>query len=111
VTSVEVRIPTEVTLPRWDERATANDDLAYRWDRFVSALSVHEAGHVDIGAEAGVEIRRVLTRLEAPDCDGMQRLADRRVERLIEAFSKRDREYDRVTGHGSAQGAVWPPGR
>jgi predicted secreted Zn-dependent protease len=109
VTTAEVAVPIEVTLPRWSAGGDARSGLADRWDRFVSALSVHEAGHADIGAAAAAEIRRALAGLEAPDCGSMQRLAERRVDRLVEAFARRDREYDRITGHGSSQGALWPP--
>jgi predicted secreted Zn-dependent protease len=109
VTDVDVQLRAEVTLPSWTPPADADAVVRRRWERFLSALSVHEAGHVDIGTAAAAEISRTLQQVTAPDCGFMERRTHALVDGLLNDYIARDRSYDRQTRHGATQGAVWPP--
>ncbi|HEX8832255.1 MAG TPA: DUF922 domain-containing protein, partial [Longimicrobium sp.] len=68
VRTADVRLQTTVTLPRWNPPETAPAALVTQWNTFLGALSVHEAGHAELGSEAARTVRRELERVTAPDC-------------------------------------------
>jgi predicted secreted Zn-dependent protease len=109
VRNADVRLQTTITLPRWNPPATAPAALVAQWDAFLRALSVHEAGHAEIGSEAARVVRRELERVTAPDCASMNSRTQEAVGRVLEDFRAGNRSYDAQTRHGVTQGAVWPP--
>jgi predicted secreted Zn-dependent protease len=96
-----------VTLPRWIPGLPVSPDLIQTWNVYLTNLTIHEAGHVRIGCEAAEEVQRRLEAMPgsatAPDAN---RAAEAIVNAVIHEFRAREREYDRLTGHGRSQGAV-----
>ncbi len=109
VGSVDVRLTARVTLPRWDPPADAAPELVARWGAFMHALSLHEARHVDIGAEAAQAVRRAVEAESNTSCAGMDSRTRAAAERALAAHREKNREYDERTRHGVTEGAVWPP--
>lgn len=109
VRNTDVRLQTTITLPRWNPAGTAPAALVAQWDAFLRALSIHEAGHAELGSEAARSVRRELERVTAPTCASMNSRAQEAVDRVLQEFRARNRLYDERTRHGATQGAVWPP--
>ena len=66
IRDVVVTVNAQITLPRWTPPADTEPGLVTEWKRFLTALEVHEAGHKDISARAGREIRERLRGLSEP---------------------------------------------
>ena len=107
VTDVRTTLQLGVRLPRWTPPPGAPGELVARWERFIAALKVHEEGHLANGRGAERETKAALATLSAPDCGSLDARAKERFQRIIDAYNARDAEYDRATGHGRTQGAVF----
>lgn len=103
ITEVTTRLTTEVQLP---ELRGATPAQQASFDRYLRALSQHEQGHVQLGRDAAQAIDQGIARLPpAADCPTLERQADALGRRLLQEHVERERQYDRDTGHGAAQGA------
>ncbi|RYF70781.1 MAG: DUF922 domain-containing protein [Comamonadaceae bacterium] len=103
ITEVTTRLRSEVQLP---ELRTASPDQRALFDRYLSALSLHEQGHVQFGRDAARAIDEGIAQLPiAPDCATLEREANALGHRLLREHTEREKEYDRNTRHGASQGA------
>lgn len=109
VHGIEVAIQTITTMPEWRDADSASTELRTQWDGFVAALRTHEEGHRRIALEAAIAVKRRLEDLGIAECSSYAREADLAFRRLLDTYNARDVEYDRTTGHGVTQGAIWPP--
>ena len=95
------------TLPRWTPPAAASDELKTAWVRFVKALGEHEDGHSRFALEAVADMHKRIKQLgPAPDCHQLRRRIDDLAGRVLEEYRQREKEYDRRTQHGAAQGVI-----
>jgi predicted secreted Zn-dependent protease len=90
-----------VLLPRLANADALPAALRARWQAYMAAVEVHEAGHIRHAYEA---MPAVLAAIRASDCANAQE-AGRAAVRAAGAF---DPEYDRATRHGLSQGAHFP---
>ena len=103
ITEVNTRLTSEVQLP---ELRGATPQQQATFDRYLRALSQHEQGHVQVGREAAQAIDQGIASLPAAaDCATLERNADALGRRLLQEHVEREKQYDRDTGHGAAQGA------
>jgi predicted secreted Zn-dependent protease len=103
-----VMLGLEITLPRWNHAEDASA-LANSWNAYTEALERHEQGHVSIATSAGKRMVRALRGLRRyPSCFALQRRADAALRRILRAHRSRQDAYDERTGHGAAQGVVFP---
>ena len=103
ITEVTTRLRTEVQLPELQNAAPAQRAL---FDRYLSALSRHEQGHVQFGRDAARAIDEGIAQLPtAPDCATLEREANALGHRLLREHAEREKQYDRDTRHGASQGA------
>ncbi|MEL6617175.1 MAG: DUF922 domain-containing protein, partial [Bacteroidota bacterium] len=56
------------------------------------------------------EIYHALRNLRTSTCEGMDAAAQQTAQRLRDLSERRQSSYDRQTGHGRTQNAVWPQG-
>ena len=107
LSSVSVRMRSEVTLPRWIPPRDTVPGLAAQWSQFIAALETHEVGHKDIAARAAKDILyklRTLSTSCATLSDDVRRVTADLVERMrVEQIA-----YDTETRHGATQGATFP---
>jgi predicted secreted Zn-dependent protease len=97
------------TLPRWADRNAAPLRLRERWDRYIESLAAHERGHGAIAQRVADLIQEALVgRISGAGCDSLTAEAGSVVEEIMQRGETMQREYDRATGHGSAQGARFP---
>jgi predicted secreted Zn-dependent protease len=107
--SFTVIVEVVFQLPKWVRTGEAPPALEEKWDTYMKKLMVHEQGHRDRAVEAASELTRAVAELPpANTCD----LLDREVHKLFHArmdkLVKEQEEYDELTNHGAAQGAVFP---
>lgn len=107
---VEVTVAIEMTLPEWQDRKASGSTLVDAWDRFERALWVHESGHRDLAMAAGNEILSTLRAFQTPDCAAVDEAARARAREILARYERQSALYERTTGTGRTQGAVWPPG-
>jgi predicted secreted Zn-dependent protease len=101
------RTTITITLPRWSPSTNTPAPFQRAWDRYVTALGQHEAGHAQMALGAVAEQHKRIKELgPASDCDALKKSIDDLARRIVEDYTKRDAEYDRRTGHGATQGAV-----
>jgi predicted secreted Zn-dependent protease len=107
---VSVRVNAEITLPRWTPPADAEPGLVDEWNRFLTALELHEAGHKDITARAG---REILDRLrgESGSCALLNTRANDVARAIVARAMKEQQAYDVATRHGLTQGTSFGPRR
>lgn len=97
------------TLPRWVDRDAAPEAVRYRWDRYLSSLTAHEKGHGAIAFEVARLIEQALAgRASVEGCDALNTESAQIVEEVMARGEAMQRDYDRTTMHGSAQGANFP---
>lgn len=96
-----------VHLPDWQEREQAPVALQRSWDRFLTALTKHEEGHVEISIQHATALRNELAAL-TPEAS-CQELTAKFQDRANLAQARMDRaqaDYDEKTQHGIKQGCV-----
>lgn len=107
--SIRTHVDILFTLPQWKKPQYASPQLQAEWDYYMQALKLHEEGHKKNGVDAAQSVMQALRQLpDYPDCRQLEKAAKETADRVIAAHNQRDVEYDRATGHGRTQGAVFP---
>jgi len=106
---VKVTLNVSVTLPRWKPPATATADVRKKWQAYLTAVRLHEAGHRTIAERNAREVMAALTPLRGADCDKLSDEATRTAERIVADGRARNRAYDIQTKHGQTQGVELNP--
>lgn len=107
--AVSSRVDVLFTLPQWRVPNFVSSDLQTEWADYIKALKLHEEGHKKNGIDAAQAVQQALNRLpEYPDCQQLEKAAKQVADRVIADYNQRDIAYDRATGHGRTQGAVFP---
>ncbi len=97
----DVSFKGQVKLPRLLDAPTHSKDVEARWNRYLSRLLVHEAGHVRWAWEQRGQLEEAL---EAGPCQS----ASAAAQSMLKLIREHDRTYDISTQHGLTQGAVFP---
>ena len=106
---VKVTLNVSVTLPRWKPPATATADVRKKWQAYLTAVRLHEAGHRTIAERNAREVMAALTPLRGATCDKLSDEATRTAERIVADGRARNRAYDIQTKHGQTQGVELNP--
>jgi predicted secreted Zn-dependent protease len=102
--TTETRIT--MTLPRWTAPANAPAEVKTNWQRYITALGQHEAGHAQIALDAAAQMERQNRSAEGGDCESLRRTITSQSNATLEEYRRREKEYDERTRHGAAQGAT-----
>jgi predicted secreted Zn-dependent protease len=105
---VHVRVKAEIRLPRWTPPADADSSVVAEWQRFIAALETHEAGHKDISARAGRDLKDQLRALVGL-CSQVSMRANDVARRIMNDATQAQRRYDAETRHGLTQGTGFGP--
>lgn len=107
VERASVTLRVVITLPRWRNRESAPALLGEKWQRYLDALQVHEAGHLDFAVRAATEIRQQLVALEPlPTCEELEARVNTTCEAILRSYWALETAYDSTTNHGVTQGAI-----
>jgi hypothetical protein len=110
IRDVMVVINAQITLPRWVPPANADTMVVNEWNRFLTALEVHEAGHKDISAKAGKAIIDRLRNISSP-CALLNNRANDIARDIVTKQMEEQRAYDATTRHGLTQGTAFGMGQ
>ena len=109
LTRLDVSGEVTTTLPRWADEDLASPALKLAWAKYLSALSVHEAGHKDIGVRAAAAVKENIDRLlPQATCRELEQAVESKAQSILDQFRLEEAEYDKTTGHGLTQGARFP---
>jgi predicted secreted Zn-dependent protease len=97
----QVTLTVDVHFPRWTHPKAASAAVAAAWNRFATALAVHESGHA---AYARARYAFVVRAIKRATC----RTADAAARAQLALIRKHDVAYDASTKHGATQGAHFP---
>ena len=106
---ITVTVTITHTFPEWNIPPDASQELVKKWNGYLEALQTHEAGHRQIGIDAGDEILRTLNKLSVyPTCAELEQVADTTGQNILDEFRQKEVIYDQTTQHGASQGARFP---
>lgn len=109
ISGVVSTVNVTYTLPRWVDHDAAPPAFQDRWNRYSRSLSAHEKGHGAIAVEVARMIEKELVgRHDSQGCEPLNAQSSRIVDEVMLRGEGMQREYDRVTAHGSTQGALFP---
>ena len=109
ITGVETSVEVLHRYPRWVNKDKAAPELQHHWTRYMSHLETHENGHKDIGIAATAAIEKAIRQMPAHrSCRALEAAANALAEETLDTYRTHEADYDRKTGHGRTQGAVFP---
>ncbi|HEY9878038.1 MAG TPA: DUF922 domain-containing Zn-dependent protease [Leptolyngbyaceae cyanobacterium] len=108
IRSLTTDVEVTITYPQWVPTSRADRSAIAEWQRYMSALQLHENGHKDNGIAAGQSIVQTLSHLPAySSCQQLDTAANAAAQSVIRQYNQQDVHYDQTTHHGSSQGAVF----
>jgi predicted secreted Zn-dependent protease len=96
-----VTVTVDVHFPRWTHPKAASAAVAAAWNRYATALAVHESGHANYARARYPFVVRAIRRATC-------RTADAAAQAQLALIRKHDVAYDAGTNHGATQGARFP---
>jgi len=105
VADLDLRMSTEITMPRWTQRAGAPLELQEMWEEFELLLREHEEAHREFAIEAVRDLHRAILSVEAPDCETASRRIRAQTDVIMERYNALNRDYDQ------RELLTWPPRR
>ena len=96
-----------ITLPRWEGLTNASAPFRKTWERYITALGQHEAGHARHALAAAADLQKRIKELpEHADCDGLKHRIHEIGNATIEEYRRKEKDYDERTRNGATQGAT-----
>jgi predicted secreted Zn-dependent protease len=96
VTEANVTVKANVILPRWRQRARAEQDVRLIWDTLSSDIKRHEEQHVAIAQSHARELERKLMRLgRQKNCAIAGEKAKKTADKLLDKHDKAQAAFDR----------------
>ncbi|VFQ45897.1 DUF922 domain-containing protein [Desulfoluna butyratoxydans] len=109
VTGVETSVEVLHRYPRWANQDEAAPELQHHWARYMKNLKIHEDGHKRIGIAATAAIEEAIRQMPPhPSCRNLETAANALADEILDTYRAREADYDKKTGHGKTQGAVFP---
>jgi predicted secreted Zn-dependent protease len=105
------RANVEITIryPKWVRTDDDPSPLQEKWDSYLASLVTHETGHRDMAVEAVQDLTRTIADMPAaPTCEELDRKIRSLCHERMQKLNDNAKEYDSMTRHGLAQGAVFP---
>jgi predicted secreted Zn-dependent protease len=107
--SFTVALEIDYRYPQWVDAGNAPQPLVDKWNDYMKHLVTHETGHRDIAVEAAAGLSRAVAALPpARSCDELDREVRALGHERMKKLNNDEKGYDETTGHGKAQGAVFP---
>ena len=82
--------------------------MVANWSRYLSALEVHENGHLQHGRDLDSNFTRAALAIKAANCAEVDRMLRQRFDAMVKDAQALDVQYDARTNHGATQGAHYP---
>lgn len=102
ITKVTTEFSGSIKLPRLVGETMQRD----QFDKYLSALRIHELGHYNIGKNAATAIdSKILSLPEMPSCKELEASANELGYRTLSEYKEKQIRYDTLTAYGRSQGA------
>lgn len=109
ITRVETTVEITYTLPRWVGRSVGSSELQDQWDRFITALRLHEEGHGGIAKDCAARIEDAIATMGTrQSCKELEAAANSLGHRILDDSRGEEVQYDDRTQHGRTQGVRFP---
>jgi predicted secreted Zn-dependent protease len=105
IRDLRVHVTAQILLPRWTPPVDTEPGIYAEWNRFVTALETHEAGHKDISAKAASEIAQRVSPLSG-SCSFIGQRASDIARSIADRVQDQQHQYDAQTRHGMTQGTM-----
>ena len=93
-------------LPALSEYVTDKQTIEV-FNRFNAALTQHELNHGSNGLAAAREMDKAFSEIPPqPNCRMLSRMVDSIGNSVVQKYTQKDNEYDRLTNNGESEGAV-----
>ena len=103
---VELTLDIDITYPLWREEERGNETMRNEWSRFMTALEMHEEGHVRLFREAAEDLSDRLASLPpAQSCNALSQSVERERQRFDREVNVVQSAYELQTRNGASQGA------
>jgi predicted secreted Zn-dependent protease len=103
---IDLTLDIDITYPRWREAMQAPASMQAEWQRFITALEIHEQGHVDRFRRAVAALSDQLATIRpAASCHTVRAAVEAERERFHQEISSIQADYERQTDYGATQGA------
>lgn len=101
VADARVSVKAEVILPRWRQRARAEQDVRLIWDTLSADIKRHEESHIVIAKNHARELEDALKTLPRQrGCPKMAELVKTRSAAILEKHDREQARFDRIEGKG-----------
>ncbi len=91
----KIKVAAHITLPKWNDRASADKDLRRGWDNLAAYAKWHEDQHVKIAETWAREMERALLGMPAePTCSALARKAGTLVKGLAKRHNAAQLAFD-----------------
>jgi predicted secreted Zn-dependent protease len=107
LTEAEVLLDVRLDMPEWTPVKTPSARLSSDWVTFYARLLAHELGHRDIGVATAVAVRDTLLGMPEMPCEDVGVWSSAETSNHLQLMQDANLRYDRETGHGTSQGALW----
>lgn len=106
VHTVTTDLQVHYFFPRWVPGADVPAKLVSEWERYFSALKLHEEGHAEIGRKAAREVEKVFAGMgKGLSCGEIQGAVDAAGSKILKQYREEEADYDASTKNGRTQGA------
>ncbi len=103
---VDLTLDIDITYPLWREEDRGSQDMRAAWQRFKTALEIHEEGHVERFRDAAARLSDRLAAIPpAPSCHTVRAAVDRHRAQFDREVDAEQAAYERETDNGATQGA------
>jgi len=93
-------------LPALSEHITDKQTIEV-FNKFNDALTQHEKNHGNNGLSAAREMDKIFNEVQPqPNCRTLARMIDGIGNSIVQKYTQKDNEYDRLTNNGESEGAV-----
>lgn len=102
---VTVYLDLSTRYPVWEDSSAAPARVREEWNRYMTALKVHEGNHAAIAINGANRLASELRDLVSPICSSLQSDAQRLVNKAVRSIRTENDQYDERTQHGATEGA------
>lgn len=97
VGDVKVTLKTNLILPRWTNRRSADKNLRFIWDTLSADIKRHEERHAEIARTYARTLERDLRALRsASSCPELEKKVGAVTKRVLEAHDRDQMRFDRI---------------
>jgi predicted secreted Zn-dependent protease len=112
VNKIKVTTRPYMKVPQWKSSGSFEASMLPNWLRYITALRVHEDGHIEIGLAAASSFAAYFTypnTVKAKNCRELDALVRQIYDTEMAKATQENVDYDKRTGHGKTQGtdAAW----